>query len=235
MNYSSLNCAAMFSTIGRAAIRRIGGAGPAGRAEKQVQRVAGSQGGSNDIPGRALPILLSGTRFYSAPASTTTKPKAATKATKDSTDPKTEKLVVKKVLTEKEKKVAAEAKIKARAQKQKEKEAVGAARTKVRAQKLKEKEAADAARTKVRAQKQKEQKAVDDVKTKMRDLKAKVLTPPKQLPSTAWLVLHAECWKSKPGNNLVDTMKEVSTRYQTMDASTREVSHPSDTFFNNAG
>lgn len=98
-------------------------------------------------------------------------------------------------------------------------------------EKQQEKKTAAGIKAKLQAQKKKDRKVVEDGKAKIRELKAKILTPPKRLPATAWTVLHVDSVLESPGVPLGELAKEASARYKSLDASTREVS-PYDTFAN---
>lgn len=194
----------MFSAIGRAAIGRIGGGRSTARVPQQIQRVQVAQSGRNGLQsesqGRALVILLSSRRLYSASATKPAKPASTDKPAKKSTSTTTKKAV---------KKPAAK-------------------KPKALTEKQQEKKEADAVKAKLQAQKKRDKKVVEDGKTKIRDLKGKILTPPKRLPATAWTVLHVEAVAQNPGVPLGELAKDASAKYKSLDPSAREVS-PSDT------
>ncbi|KFY73653.1 hypothetical protein V499_06275 [Pseudogymnoascus sp. VKM F-103] len=187
----------MFSAIGRAAIGRIGGGRSTARVPQQIQRVQITQSGKNalqsEFQGRAL-VILSSKRLYSASTTKPAKPASDKPAKKGAST--TTKKAVKKPAAKKAKKELTE--------------------------KQQEKKEADAVRAKVQAQKKKERKVVEDGKAKIRELKAKVLTPPKQLPATAWTVLNSESISQNPGLPLAELVKDAAARYKTLDTSTRE-------------
>ncbi|OBT75240.1 hypothetical protein VF21_05659 [Pseudogymnoascus sp. 05NY08] len=187
----------MFSAIGRAAIGRIGGGRSTARVPQQIQRVQITQSGKNalqsEFQGRAL-VILSSKRLYSAAATKPTKPTSDKPAKKSAST--TTKKAVKKPAAKKAKKELTE--------------------------KQQEKKEASAIRAKELAQKKKDRKVVEDGKAKIRELKAKVLTPPKSLPATAWTVLHVESVSQNPGVPLGELAKDASARYKTLDPSARE-------------
>lgn len=195
---------AMFSAIGRAAIGRIGGGRSAARVSRQIQRVQVTQSGRNELQSDfqgRALVILPSSRLYSASATEPAKKRA------------TKKPAAAKELEAAAKKRAAAKKSKGLTEKQKEKKEEAAVRLKLQNQRKKEK------------------KVVEDGKTKIRELKAKVLTPPKRLPATAWTVLHVESMLQSPGVPLAELVKDASARYKTLDASTREVG-PSNTTTN---
>ena len=200
----------MFSAIGRAAIGRIGGGRSTARVPQQIQRVQVAQSGRKGLQseslGRALVILFSSRRLYSASATKPAKPASTDKPAKKRAATTTKKAV---------KKPAAK-------------------KPKALTEKQQLKKEADGIRAKLQAQKKKERKVVEDGKTKIRELKGKILTPPKRLPATAWTVLHIEAVSQNPGVPLGDLAKDASARYKTLDPSTREVG-PSDTAANEIG
>ncbi|KAL5349437.1 hypothetical protein ACLOAV_005729 [Pseudogymnoascus australis] len=185
----------MFSAIGRAAIGRIGGGRSAARVSRQIQRVQVTQSGRNELQSDfqgRALVILPSSRLYSASATEPAKKRA------------TKKPAAAKELEAAAKKRAAAKKSKGLTEKQKEKKEEAAVRLKLQNQRKKEK------------------KVVEDGKTKIRELKAKVLTPPKRLPATAWTVLHVESMLQSPGVPLAELVKDASARYKTLDASTRE-------------
>ncbi|ELR02908.1 hypothetical protein VC83_02664 [Pseudogymnoascus destructans] len=202
----------MFSAIGRAAIGRIRGGRSTARVPQQIQRVQITQSGKNalqsDFHRRAL-VILSSKRLYSASTTKPTKPASDKPAKKRAST--TTKKAVKKPAAKKAKKVLTG--------KQQEKKEADAIKVKIQAQKKKE---ADAIKVKVQAQRKKDRKVVEDEKAKIRELKAKVLTPPKKLPATAWTVLNSESVSQHPGLPMADLVKDSSARYKTLDPSTRE-------------
>ncbi|KFY40848.1 hypothetical protein V495_05229 [Pseudogymnoascus sp. VKM F-4514 (FW-929)] len=185
----------MFSAIGRAAIGRIGGGRSTARVPQHIQRAQVTQSARNglqpEIQGRALVILLSSKRLYSASA---TKPASAAKPAKKRASTTTKKAA---------KKPAAK-------------------KPKALTEKQQEKKTAAGIKAKLQAQKKKDRKVVEDGKAKIRELKAKILTPPKRLPATAWTVLHVDSVLESPGVPLGELAKEASARYKSLDASTRE-------------
>jgi hypothetical protein len=199
----------MFSAIGRAAIGRVGGGRSTARVHQQIQRVQVSQSGRNglqsDFQGRALVILLSSRRLYSAG---TTKPAKAASTPASIDNPAKKRASAKATTTKKA--------TKAKKPVVKKKKAL--------TEKQQEKKAADAIKAKLQAQKRKDKKVVQDEKAKIRELKAKILTPPKRLPSTAWTVLQVETAAAHSGIAATAVAKEASAKYQSLDASTREVS-----------
>jgi hypothetical protein len=63
-------------------------------------------------------------------------------------------------------------------------------------------------------------------KLKLKTLKATALSPPKELPSSAWAVLVSELMKEKSGQSFPGISKsivDISTRYKNLDSSEREV------------
>lgn len=191
----------MFSAIGRAAIGRIGGGRSTARVPQQIQRVQITQSGKN-----ALQSEFQGRALVILPSSrlynaSATKPASDKPAKKRAST--TTKKAVKKPAAKKAKKELTE--------------------------KQQEKKEADAIRAKAQAEKKKERKVVEDGKTKIRELKAKVLTPPKRLPATAWTVLNSESISQNPGLPLPELVKDAAARYKSLDPSEREVS-PSDAF-----
>jgi hypothetical protein len=227
----------MFFAVGRAAIRRIGGAPSAGRAQRVLLSQSRSNGLQSQTESRTLPIVLSGKRFYGATASklaktatTTGDNQADQKTTKranpakksvSAAKPTKAKTAVKptipkrKVLTERQLAKKAADKEKLQAKKAADKE------------KLQAKKAADKEKAKAKALKSKEKNAAEKVKSKLVDLKAKILTPPKSLPETSFMLLFKETVNeaSKAGGPMsaVNLLKEAAAKYKTLDASTREV------------
>ncbi|KFZ13668.1 hypothetical protein V502_06492 [Pseudogymnoascus sp. VKM F-4520 (FW-2644)] len=188
----------MFSAIGRAAIGRIGGGRSTARVPQQIQRVQVAQSGRNALQsesqGRALVILLSSRRLYSASATKPAKSASTDKPAKKSASTTTKKAV---------KKPAAK-------------------KPKALTEKQQEKKEADAVKAKLQAQKKRDKKVVEDGKTKIRELKGKILTPPKRLPATAWTVLHVEAVSQNPGVPLGELAKDASAKYKSLDPSARE-------------
>ncbi|KFY10759.1 hypothetical protein V492_04862 [Pseudogymnoascus sp. VKM F-4246] len=184
----------MFSAIGRAAIGRIGGGRSTARVPQQIQRVQVAQSGRN-----ALQSEFPGRALVLLPSvrlysASATKPASTDKPAKKRATTTTKKAA---------KKPAAK-------------------KPKALTEKQKEKKEADAVKAKLQAQKKKEKKVVEDGKTKIRELKAKVLTPPKRLPATAWTVLNAEAVSQSSGVPLSEVVKDASARYKSLDASERE-------------
>ncbi|OBT60370.1 hypothetical protein VE03_10182, partial [Pseudogymnoascus sp. 23342-1-I1] len=183
----------MFSAIGRAAIGRIAGGRSTARVPRQIQRVQVAQSGRN-----GLQSDFQGRALVILPSSRLYSASATEPA---STDKPAKKRATKNKFV---KKPATGKKLKELTEKQREKKDAAAVRLKLQQQKTKEK------------------KVVEDGKTKIRELKAKVLTPPKRLPATAWTVLHVESVLQSPGVPLGELAKDASARYKTLDASTRE-------------
>ncbi|KFY13404.1 hypothetical protein V491_06410 [Pseudogymnoascus sp. VKM F-3775] len=183
----------MFSAIGRAAIGRIGGGRSTARVPQQIQRVQVAQSVKN-----ALQSDFHGRALVLLSSKRLYSASAARPAKPASTDKP-----AKKRATTTTKKAAKKPK-------------------KALTEKQQAKKEADEVKAKLQAQKRKEKKVVEDGKTKIRDLKAKILTPPKSLPATAWTVLNVESISQNPGIPLLEVVKDASARYKSFDASTRE-------------
>jgi len=220
----------MFFAIGRAAIRRIGGAPSAGRAQ-QIHRVLLSQSRSNGLQsqteGRTLPILLSGKRFYGATASRLAKTATTTGGTQ--TDQKTTKRAnPAKKSASAAKSAKAKTAVKPATPKRKVLTERQLAKKAADKEKQQAKKTADKEKAKAKALKAKEKNAAEKVKSKLVDLKAKILTPPKSLPETSFMLLFKETVNqaSEAGGPMsaVNLLKESAARYKTLDVSTREVS-----------
>lgn len=183
----------MFSAIGRAAIGRIGGGRSTARVPQQIQRVQVAQSVKN-----ALQSDFHGRALVLLSSKRLYSASAARPAKPASTDkPAKKRATTTKKAAKKPKKALTE--------------------------KQQAKKEADEVKAKLQAQKRKEKKVVEDGKTKIRDLKAKILTPPKSLPATAWTVLNVEAISQNPGIPLLEVVKDASARYKSFDASTREV------------
>ena len=80
---------------------------------------------------------------------------------------------------------------------------------------------------KVLTEAQKAKLAETKAKLELKALKATaLLSPPKELPSSAWAVLVSEQMKEKSGQNfpgLANSIVDISTRYKNLDPSEREV------------
>lgn len=194
----------MFSAIGRAAIGRIGGGRSTARVPQQIQRVQVAQSTKN-----ALQSDFHGRALVLL----SSKRLYSASATRPAKSASTDKPAKKRASTT-TKKAAKKPK-------------------KVLTEKQQAKKEADEVKAKLQAQKRKEKKVVEDGKTKIRELKAKILTPPKSLPATAWTVLNVEAISQNPGIPLLEVVKDASARYKSFDASAREVS-PYDIIVNGA-
>jgi hypothetical protein len=200
----------MLSSVGRTAIRRIGAGQSHASAVRvgewtwQVQRVRIALSPYDATEAHSRPdarLAHSLRRSYVTVSKTTSKPhtKKATPAGTPATTGKSSRGSAKK----------ANAKPKAKSKKKK-----FAVKPKTRVKK-------------VLTEAQKAKRAEIKAKLELKALKATaLLSPPKELPSSAWAVLVSEKMKEKSGQSfpgLAKSIADISTRYKNLDPSEREV------------